>query len=102
MQATVKHSRTFTRQFLTGITTDEWWKLLRENELGVEARYWHRAAFITLMSIVNSRYRRDEERDYAAAIEATPITEPPIFILGHWRSGTTYLHNLLVRDRDRF
>ncbi len=23
---------------------------------------------------------------------------PPLFILGHWRSGTTYLHNLIVRD----
>ena len=24
--------------------------------------------------------------------------EPPIFILGHWRSGTTLLHELLVQD----
>lgn len=25
-------------------------------------------------------------------------SEPPLFILGHWRSGTTYLHNLLCCD----
>jgi omega-hydroxy-beta-dihydromenaquinone-9 sulfotransferase len=24
--------------------------------------------------------------------------EPPIFIIGHWRSGTTFLHELLTRD----
>lgn len=24
---------------------------------------------------------------------------PPLFVLGHWRSGTTYLHNLLTVDR---
>jgi hypothetical protein len=24
--------------------------------------------------------------------------EPPVFILGHWRSGTTLLHNLLTQD----
>jgi hypothetical protein len=24
---------------------------------------------------------------------------PPLFVLGHWRSGTTHLHNLLARDR---
>ncbi len=24
---------------------------------------------------------------------------PPLFIIGHWRSGTTFLHNLLGRDK---
>ena len=24
---------------------------------------------------------------------------PPLFIVGHWRSGTTFLHNLMSRDR---
>ncbi|MDQ3566024.1 MAG: sulfotransferase [Pseudomonadota bacterium] len=27
---------------------------------------------------------------------------PPLFILGHWRSGTTLLHNLLTRDTGQF
>ncbi|MCX2745066.1 sulfotransferase [Mangrovivirga sp. M17] len=26
------------------------------------------------------------------------FSNPPIFIIGHWRSGTTHLHNLLARD----
>ncbi|MCK5693543.1 MAG: sulfotransferase, partial [Bacteroidales bacterium] len=26
------------------------------------------------------------------------IEEPPLFIIGHWRSGTTYLHNILTQD----
>jgi hypothetical protein len=26
------------------------------------------------------------------------LKNPPIFILGHWRSGTTHLHNLLCQD----
>lgn len=25
-------------------------------------------------------------------------SEPPLFVLGHWRSGTTLLHELLIRD----
>ena len=98
MTVGVKHARTFTYQFLTGITTRDWQRMLRENQR-VDAIYWHRAAFITIMSVINSLYRRREERDYGAAIAATTISEPPIFILGHWRSGTTHLHNLLVRDR---
>jgi hypothetical protein len=31
-------------------------------------------------------------------IRKVEINEPPIFILGHWRSGTTFLHELLVDD----
>src|SRR4029077_8536066 len=28
----------------------------------------------------------------------TPIREAPIFIIGHWRTGTTFLHELLILD----
>ena len=31
-------------------------------------------------------------------IDSTPIQHPPIFILGHWRTGTTFLHSLLAQD----
>jgi len=34
-------------------------------------------------------------------IKKVKINDPPIFILGHWRNGTTYLHNLMTQD-DRF
>lgn len=36
---------------------------------------------------------------YAKRIRNTEIAQPPIFILGHYRSGTTYLHKLLVADK---
>jgi nitroreductase len=32
------------------------------------------------------------------ATAAGPLDPPPLFIVGHWRSGTTLLHNLLSRD----
>lgn len=28
--------------------------------------------------------------------------EPPVFVIGHWRSGTTHLHNLFAQDTQRF
>jgi len=31
-------------------------------------------------------------------IEAAELTEDPVFIIGHWRSGTTFLHNLMSCD----
>lgn len=35
---------------------------------------------------------------YANRIRQISIDKPPIFILGHYRSGTTYLHKLLATD----
>ncbi|GAB5469811.1 MAG: sulfotransferase [Rhodospirillales bacterium] len=38
------------------------------------------------------------ERGYVAARRrGRPLDPPPIFLLGHWRSGTTHLYNLLGR-----
>ena len=31
-------------------------------------------------------------------IAAEPLASWPVFIIGHWRSGTTYLHNLMSHD----
>jgi hypothetical protein len=35
------------------------------------------------------------------ALRATPIRYDPVFVLGHWRSGSTFLHELLALD-ERF
>jgi hypothetical protein len=45
----------------------------------------------------NSVVGRYEEREHGAEIARAQIM-PPIFILGHWRSGTTHLHNLMALD----
>lgn len=36
---------------------------------------------------------------YSRRIKSTAISFPPIFILGHYRSGTTYLQKLIVSDK---
>ena len=37
--------------------------------------------------------------NYSKRYEYLEHSEPPVFIIGHWRSGTTYLHNLLSQDK---
>jgi hypothetical protein len=49
------------------------------------------------MSLVNTVDNRKESKRYLAEIEKQRI-EAPIFIIGHWRSGTTLLHTLLALD----
>ena len=101
MAVRLKHRWSLGHNYLAGITADTWWRLLRENRFAVDPAYWHRAAFVSALSLLNSWYRRREERLHGAAIEKTELAGPPLFVLGHWRSGTTHLHNLLALD-DRF
>ena len=39
-----------------------------------------------------------EARKHNAAIAKEPLEQGPVFLIGHWRSGTTHLHNLLSQD----
>lgn len=82
---------------LIGFTFKAWWTLLRENQFGVSAKYWRRTSTVSIVSMLNSRDRRKEEREYGAQVAQTNIMTP-VFVLGHWRSGTTLLHNLLALD----
>ncbi len=96
--AELKHRWSVMHNYLAGITLGDWRRLLRENRPAVDAVYWHRAAFISLLAAVNSRHRRREEAKFAAEVAKTSLAGPPLFVLGHWRSGTTHLHNLLAQD----
>ncbi|MBV9126496.1 MAG: sulfotransferase [Verrucomicrobia bacterium] len=100
MAAAIKHRWSIQHNYLAGITAGDWLRLWREN--GVDALYWHRALFITAVSLLNSFYRRREERLHHDAIARTEVTAPPLFVIGHWRSGTTHLHNLLAQDTAQF
>ena len=54
--------------------------------------------------VVTKRIRRMLGPFYAinekryASLSPNPNTEAPVFILGHWRSGTTFVHNVLSCD----
>ena len=41
---------------------------------------------------------RLEDAVYGHKLAKMEIDPDPLFIVGHWRSGTTHLHNLLGRD----
>lgn len=82
---------------LRGIAAPQWWQLLRENNFAVDAVYWRRVWAVTMISIANARGKRVEDQRYGAQVEQTRIP-PPVFILGHWRNGTTLLHELMALD----
>ena len=64
----------------------------------MDATYLHRAIVIALRSILNSVASLTDEQRHGREIDRTVIVEPPLFILGNWRTGATFLHVLLSRD----
>jgi len=39
-----------------------------------------------------------QERRYQKLLAKEPLQHDPLFILGHWRSGTTFVHNIFAQD----
>ncbi len=102
MGQTLKHRWSIGHNYLTGITFGAWCRLLAQNGFQISPAYLHRAAVITLASLSNSAFAAVEDWRHGAAIKAVQITRPPLFVLGHWRSGTTLLHELLAQDVAQF
>ena len=98
----LQHRWNVTYNFLLGISAGDWWRLLWHNRFRVSPMYCHRALCISALSSLNSINRWREHRRYGERIARTRITKAPVFILGHWRSGTTLLHNILAEDAAQF
>lgn len=81
-----------------GIRTREWLAVLWDNRFGVDPSYGLRAGSITVCSVVNSLLAWYEELRFGKSAGTIHVA-PPLFVLGHWRSGTTLLQNLLALDR---
>ena len=62
------------------------------------ARRIPRTLGITAAGIIGLPLQAYEHVRHGRRRAAQPINEPPVFIIGHWRSGTTHLHNLLSQD----
>ena len=83
---------------LTGFTTKNVGRLLVQNKFRLGPLYLPRFIYATTMGTILSPLRIRESRQYKKIIEQTKIKDDPLFLLGHWRSGTTFLHNLMSLD----
>jgi len=81
---------------LLGCRFDIWIRLLIENKFRISPCYIPQALLITLLSLVFFPFALLERLIFALPIRKQQ-PQTPLFILGHWRSGTTYLQNLLSR-----
>jgi len=82
---------------IIGMTVSQWRTLLQDNDYGVDRRYYARAAGATIQSLFSSTAACRTRRWYQDEIAETAV-ESPFFVIGHWRSGTTLLHEVLAQD----
>ncbi len=82
---------------LEGLTWELRRQVFRDEGKRFSPRYWPKLILITLQSAWQTYFSRQVERKFGSAIASVPI-QPPIFILGHYRSGTTHLHELMSLD----
>lgn len=75
-----------------------WVKLLWDNK-DIDRKFIPRALVVTLSTFLTSPLRLYESVRYGRIVKNTAIHPAPIFIVGHWRTGTTHLHNLLCQDK---
>jgi hypothetical protein len=80
-----------------GVTLGDWLSILWSNGFRVPPRYWPKAAWTTLLCLGNTPLRWLETALFGRRVAAQQVL-PPLFVLGHMRSGTTHLHNLLAID----
>jgi len=91
----------YTPRFWHGMRPVAWWKLLRSGGFRISPSRWGMAIAVTFATPVNALLGALQNLFCRGRIERSSLHGPPVFIIGHWRSGTTLLHELLVAD-ERF
>src|SRR5947209_14240543 len=88
----VKRNADWTPQLWLGFDAFAWLRLLARNRFAVHRSRWHVVLIVTAASLVNTALRFVQQLAYGRRIAATPRPDAPLFVLGHWRTGTTLLH----------
>lgn len=74
-----------------------WNKLKRENKIEHSKRSMERK--IGTIIFISTPFRLIQKLIISRRVKRVDLSKsPPIFVLGHWRSGTTHLHYILSQD----
>ncbi len=74
-----------------------WARLVRGAD-SIDPEFRPRVAAVGLTTLATSPLRLVERLRFERQVAACPLHPEPVFVLGHWRTGTTHLLNLLAQD----
>ncbi|MBY0526430.1 MAG: sulfotransferase [Gemmataceae bacterium] len=86
------------QQLWSGMSFPAWVRLLAQHRFAMDRCYWPVVLRNTAVSFLSSLLGCVQTFRYGREVARTPIREPPLFVLGFFRSGTTLLHDLLALD----
>jgi len=66
----------------------------------VDPKYKFKVRITYILVTVTSAFHWIDNLWFRKKLRKFVFKAPPLFIIGHWRSGTTFLHNLLTKDPD--
>ena len=81
-----------------GMTVSAWWRMLSENRFSITPTRIPMALSVTAATGTNSLLAATQSLLWQRRIDQTALRDDPVFVVGHWRSGTTLLHELLTLD----
>lgn len=81
---------------LFGSTLTNYLKILSKGY--VAPKYYFKIFLTTLIVLIATPFHLWEKIAFRKKLLEFKFKKPPLFILGHWRSGTTLLHNMLTKD----
>lgn len=94
----MKQPRRFEGRLWNGMGLAAWLRLLVRNRFSISPSRITSALATTALSPINSVLGLVQRIRFGRQIRAAAIDPEPVFIVGHWRTGTTMLHELLALD----
>ena len=85
---------------IAGMRLSMFIKLIMKNGMSLRPKYLVRFLFLLQNGVWASIFYRKEKSVYQEKIKTKELPDNPIIIIGHWRTGSTFLHQLLALDSD--
>jgi len=85
---------------IAGMRLSRFIKLILKNGMSLYPKYLVRFLFLLQNGVWASIFYRKEKKLYKKRIEEHTLSDDPIIIIGHWRTGSTFLHQLLALDNN--
>lgn len=90
--------RVFSPRMWLGCDFFAWLRIMWNGGFRFHLPHLHIGVCTSLVTFGHTVLKYVHNNLYRRSISRTKIEQAPIFIIGHWRTGTTLLHELMIQD----
>lgn len=88
-------------EIMAGYTWKNIFTLLWMNKFAIPPKYWLRLSYALTLATFTTPMRIIQQIKARKIVKETKIAKDPVFIIGNYRTGTTYLITMLSKDKTR-